>query len=126
MLFHSSLLLSLTAGCSVDTYQTTDYTLIPDTEENTTPNEIVEGESLVEDEDTGSYEVLDPEACPEGRYGRTSMEGGVSESHGVNRAKLEAAALYAEQNQSDCMVVVKDGAIIGEWYWNTILSHSIK
>ena len=36
----------------------------------------------------------------------------------MNRAKLEAAALYAEQNQSDCMVVVKDGAIIGEWYWN--------
>ena len=66
MLFHSSLLLSLIVGCSVDNYQPNDYTLIPDTEDNTNPNDLVEGESVGEDGDTGSYENLDPETCPEG------------------------------------------------------------
>ena len=79
MLLHSSLLLSFTAGCSIYTSKTTDDVYVADPERNTNPNETVEGESLVEDEDTGSYEELDPDACPEGgvyqnQYGRWSLQ----------------------------------------------------
>ena len=77
-------------------------------------NETVEGESVVEDEDTGSYENLDPDACPGVVYGQNQSEGGVPRESWGNRVKPDAVA---EQNQSDCMVA-KDGAIIGEWYWN--------
>lgn len=37
---------------------------------------------------------------------------------GFNAAKLEQAAMYALDNDSQCLVVVKDGKIAGEWYWN--------
>ena len=39
------------------------------------------------------------------------------ENHGMDSDKLQLAAEYAEENDSDCLVVVRDGAIVGEWYW---------
>lgn len=41
------------------------------------------------------------------------------ENHGLDPVKLELAADYAAQNDSDCMVVVRHGAIVGEWYWGS-------
>ena len=40
------------------------------------------------------------------------------ELHDLDPDILQAAALYAEQRESNCLVVTRDGVIVGEWYWN--------
>lgn len=40
------------------------------------------------------------------------------EAHNLDSALLQEAADYAEENDSDCLVVTRDGVIVGEWYWN--------
>lgn len=37
---------------------------------------------------------------------------------GVDPAALEAIAARAEEAGSDCLVLTRDGRIVGEWYWN--------
>ncbi len=37
--------------------------------------------------------------------------------HGMSRAALEHAADYAGDNFSRCLVVIRRGALVGEWYW---------
>ncbi len=39
------------------------------------------------------------------------------EDHGLDPAGLQEAADYAEAHGSHCMVVVRHGAVVGEWYW---------
>ena len=46
------------------------------------------------------WEVVDPEAA------------------GLDAAALEQMAATAERAGSECLVVTKDGALVGEWYWD--------
>ena len=39
------------------------------------------------------------------------------ESHGLDPAGLQIAAELAEANRSNCLLVVRHGHIVGEWYW---------
>lgn len=43
---------------------------------------------------------------------------GEAEELGFDPAALEAVAARAEEAGSNCLVVVRDGEIAGEWYWN--------
>ena len=43
---------------------------------------------------------------------------------GFDPAKLEEIAATAEQGKSNCLVVVRDGKIAGEWYFNGTDQHS--
>lgn len=43
---------------------------------------------------------------------------GVPEEHGLSGAGLAAMADLAEQKNSNCLVVTRDGVLVGEWYWN--------
>jgi CubicO group peptidase (beta-lactamase class C family) len=40
------------------------------------------------------------------------------EAHDLDSTLLEDAAALAEESVSNCLVVVRDGVIVGEWYWN--------
>jgi CubicO group peptidase (beta-lactamase class C family) len=40
------------------------------------------------------------------------------EAHDLDSILLEQAADFAEEHASNCFVVTRDGAIVGEWYWN--------
>lgn len=77
-------------------------------------------------EDTNSEETdleeieenHDPDYCPTGGvWPEPLWEVDLPENHGMNSQKLEMAAQYAQMNQSECMVVIRDGNIVGEWYW---------
>jgi CubicO group peptidase (beta-lactamase class C family) len=37
--------------------------------------------------------------------------------HGIDAAALEAASLVAEEHGSHCLLVIRDGVLVGEWYW---------
>lgn len=41
-----------------------------------------------------------------------------AEEAGLDRVALDAMAAAAEAGGSECLVVTKDGALVGEWYWN--------
>jgi CubicO group peptidase (beta-lactamase class C family) len=40
------------------------------------------------------------------------------EAHDLDSTLLEAAADFADEHASDCLVVTRDGVIVREWYWN--------
>lgn len=40
------------------------------------------------------------------------------EAHDLDSLLLEDAADFADEHDSDCLVVTRGGAIVGEWYWN--------
>ncbi len=40
------------------------------------------------------------------------------EAHGLDSILLEEAADYAGENASNCLVITRNGVIVGEWYWN--------
>jgi len=40
------------------------------------------------------------------------------EAHDLDSTLLEAAADFAGEHASDCLVITRDGVIVGEWYWN--------
>ncbi|MCB9749714.1 MAG: serine hydrolase [Myxococcales bacterium] len=42
---------------------------------------------------------------------------GAPEDHGLDPDKLQAAADYAATQASNCLVVIRHGTIVGEWYW---------
>src|SRR3546814_14442019 len=54
----------------------------------------------------GEWEVVEPEAV------------------GLDAAVLEELAAEAETDGSNCLLVVRDGQIAGEWYWNGTDAHS--
>jgi CubicO group peptidase (beta-lactamase class C family) len=43
---------------------------------------------------------------------------GLPEDHGLSSAGLEQLAAVAEGFDSNCMLIVHDGVLVGEWYWN--------
>jgi CubicO group peptidase (beta-lactamase class C family) len=40
------------------------------------------------------------------------------EAHGLDSTLLQAAADFAGAHVSDCLLVTRNGVIVGEWYWN--------
>lgn len=42
---------------------------------------------------------------------------GMPEDHGMDPDLLAEAADYAAAHESNCMVVIRHGTIVGEWYW---------
>lgn len=43
---------------------------------------------------------------------------GIPEEHGVSSTGLEQMALVAEQFNTSCMMVIHNGVLLGEWYWD--------
>ncbi|MBM75608.1 MAG: hypothetical protein CMK59_09420 [Proteobacteria bacterium] len=113
--------LNLIVGCaSVVPY---DSSHLEDVKESSEVVQVEQQDSVYEEdvqEDTGEIEEeIDPDYCPQGGVWPDPLwQVDLPENRGMSSEILEQAALYAEENQSDCMVVVKDGYIVGEWYWN--------
>ena len=53
------------------------------------------------------------------RYPSPDWELGDPADHGLDPDKLEAAATLAGENDTHCLVVVRNGVLVGEWYWGT-------
>jgi len=51
-------------------------------------------------------------------YPTASWTTGDPAEAGFDPARLEAIAAEAEQNQSNCLVVIRHGRLVAEWYWN--------
>ena len=83
-----------------------------DTETTETDSETTETETETE------TETSDTEPDDEPIYPDPDWQLGVPEDHGLSSAGLEALAAVAEGFDSNCMVVVHDGVLVGEWYWN--------
>jgi CubicO group peptidase (beta-lactamase class C family) len=68
-------------------------------------------------EDTG---LVDPaprcEASP-ASFPVPEWPSALPEDHGFDPAGLAEAADYASLHDSNCLVVVRHGAVVGEWYW---------
>ena len=64
--------------------------------------------------------------CEDGRWPVPDWETGSPADHGVSASALQAAADYAGSKQSQCMIVAKDGVIIGEWYWDITPDTKVK
>ena len=58
------------------------------------------------------------ERCREFVYPDSEWAVETPEAHDLDSILLEDAAALAEESASNCLVVVRDGAIVGEWYWN--------
>lgn len=70
------------------------------------------------DDDTGIGDGLDGGACPAGvDYPTPTWPTGLPEDHGMNPDLLARAARYAADHESNCLVVIRHGTIVGEWYW---------
>ncbi len=68
-------------------------------------------------DDTGAAEP-DLESCPVGEtFPAPNWPTGLPEEHGMDPIKLAEAAAIAGENNSNCMVVIRHGTIVGEWYW---------
>ncbi len=60
-----------------------------------------------------------PATCPEDdAFPEPQWPEGEPIEHGLDPAALEEAALYAGANESLCMVVIRDGHLVFERYWN--------
>ena len=67
--------------------------------------------------DTGWVES-DDESCPLGEtFPEPTWPTGLPEAHGMDPQRLARAADLAGENDSNCMVVIRHGTIVGEWYW---------
>ena len=66
--------------------------------------------------------------CEDGEiYPVSDWKTGLPAEHQMDAAKLQLAADYAGDNQSHCLVVVRHGHIVGEWYWgNTTPTTKVK
>jgi CubicO group peptidase (beta-lactamase class C family) len=94
---------------------------------STDPETSTSGESGTTESDTGTDETETDET--ETETGETGIdeepiypdpdwEHGIPEDHGLSSAGLAELANVAEGFDSNCMVVVHDGVLVGEWYWN--------
>lgn len=61
--------------------------------------------------------LAEGECAVPGPYPGAQWVQSTPEEQGMDSTLLEEAASYAEGNDSHCMVVVRHGAIVGEWYW---------
>jgi len=61
------------------------------------------------DTDTGSGEPVYPDP---------DWDHALPEDHGLDPVALEGFATFVGDNNSNCLVVVHAGVIVGEWYWN--------
>lgn len=52
------------------------------------------------------------------QYPDPEWEHGLPEDHGLSTEGLEAMAELADQLDSKCLVVIHDGVMVGEWYWD--------
>jgi CubicO group peptidase (beta-lactamase class C family) len=73
--------------------------------------------------DTGadSGDVLEAEdvsSCPtDETFPAPTWSTGLPEDHGMDPNRLALAAAIAGKSESNCMVVIRHGTIVGEWYW---------
>jgi CubicO group peptidase (beta-lactamase class C family) len=51
-------------------------------------------------------------------YPGAQWQVGVPEDHGLSSAGLADMAAIAAQHQSTCLLVVRGGVLVGEWYWD--------
>ncbi len=68
--------------------------------------------------DDSGMDETDPDACPIGEpFPEPTWRTGLPEEHGMDPNRLGQAAALAGENDSNCMVVIRHGTIVGEWYW---------
>jgi len=98
--------------------------LDPPQEEEESQNEndewVAEDTGEPVDDEPAETEPDPPEAedsCATGPWPVPDWATGAPEDHGLSPEKLHEAAMYAATEQSQCMLVAKDGVIVGEWYW---------
>lgn len=96
-------------------------------------DDVTDDTTETDDTGLGVEESPEPEAsgppyesCDEGRWPAPNWETGAPADHGMSFEGLEAAAQYAGSNQSQCMIVAKDGVIVGEWYWGITADTKVK
>ena len=87
-----------------------------------TPVEEVEEEEFELEEENEESAVDLPvfagEACTEpGPYPAPYWETSTPEAEGMDSDLLEEAAQFAGESDSSCMVVIRNGKLVGEWYW---------
>ena len=80
------------------------------------------------DQDSGEPEVPSPpyDNCEDGEWPVPDWKTGDPADHGMNAARLQAAASFAGEEESQCMIVAKDGVIVGEWYWGITPDTKVK
>ena len=59
-----------------------------------------------------------PEVCEPQPFPAADWTVGAPEDHGFDAEKLDAAATYAGEHSSRCLLVVRHGVLVGEWYWH--------
>jgi CubicO group peptidase (beta-lactamase class C family) len=89
-----------------------------------------ESSSGESESDSGTETETETEtAAPETETGETGTEEepiypdpdwqlGIPEDHGLSSEGLAALAEVAEMMDSNCLVIVHEGVLVGEWYWN--------
>lgn len=55
---------------------------------------------------------------PEGEFPGTEWRTVTAADAGMDQAVLDDVAAQAELGDSNCLVVTRDGRLVGEWYWN--------
>lgn len=68
--------------------------------------------------DTAETETGETGTDDEPIYPDPDWQLGEPEDHGLSSEGLEALAAVAEGFDSNCMVIVHEGVLVGEWYWN--------
>ncbi|MFT7622197.1 MAG: CubicO group peptidase (beta-lactamase class C family), partial [Myxococcota bacterium] len=69
------------------------------------------------DQQDDPVEPDEPNACEAHEYPVPVWPTGLPEEHGFDPVALSAAADLAEDNHSNCLMVVRHGVVVGEWYW---------
>jgi CubicO group peptidase (beta-lactamase class C family) len=64
--------------------------------------------------------------CTDGEWPVPDWKTGDPADHGMDATRLQEAASYAGEEDSQCMIVAKDGVIIGEWYWGITPDTKVK
>jgi CubicO group peptidase (beta-lactamase class C family) len=76
------------------------------------------GESDTGALDDSSTEAEDPLQCPaDDIFPDPTWRTGLPDDHGMDPDRLALAASVAGMADTNCMVVVRHGTIVGEWYW---------
>ena len=81
---------------------------------NDPPDDVNPDDDDADDDDAGPDE---PGTCSERPFPVPFWPTGLPEDHGFDAAALAEAADYASEHESNCLVVVRHGSIVGEWYW---------
>ncbi|MGB0638466.1 MAG: serine hydrolase domain-containing protein, partial [Myxococcota bacterium] len=108
--------------------QTETETETNDDEDWTDQEDDESSDTGLDDQDSGEPDAPSPpyDNCEDGEWPVPDWRTGDPADHGMNAARLQEAASFAGEEESQCMIVAKDGVIIGEWYWGITPDTKVK